>query len=90
MTNNLKKILKNVYFYGILFGKVFESSAVLMPGVMEHRILSDTTVIQILLINNSQKKFCTDYIVCWKYLIQLSYFETDFGSFSFLPFSFSA
>lgn len=64
MTNNFKKILKNVYFYGILFGKVFESSAVLMPGVMEHRILSDTTVIQILLINNSQKKFCTDYIVC--------------------------
>lgn len=35
--------IKKVIFYGILFGKMFESSAILMPGVMEHRILSDTT-----------------------------------------------
>ena len=55
MTNWLNKILKFAYFCCILFGKVFESSSLLMYGMTEPRSLSGTTVIQILLINNYTK-----------------------------------
>lgn len=51
----VKKILKFAYFYCILFGKVFESSSVLMPGLIELKSFSCTIVIQILPINNHKK-----------------------------------
>lgn len=46
-----------------------------MPGMIELKSFSGSIVIQILPINNHKKKIGIDKTVCWKYLIQLLYFE---------------